>query len=218
MLPGAAPVSRFFDKISGETARPVAGTKNDEGSLSDHDDEVEIAIEPLRRRDPVAFAALVDRHQAVVLGLCQSMGLRGADIDDAAAEVFASVFRALPGFQARSAVGTWVYRIACRTIAKVRARNRRSAGAELPVEQLDANQPSPLENSETAEMHGRLWDAVAELDEREAMAIEMYYRRDWPVEQISDALQCPQGTVKTLLFRAREKLRGKLTRQEIGKP
>lgn len=186
--------------------------------MSDRDDEIEIPIEPLRRRDPAAFAMLVERHQPIVLGLCQSMGLRGADIDDAAAEVFASVFRALPSFQARSAVGTWVYRIACRTIAKARTRNRRAAGAELPADQLDANQPSPLENSETAETHRRLWDAVAQLDEREAMAIEMYYRRDWPVEQIAGALECPQGTVKTLLFRAREKLRQKLSRQEIGKP
>jgi RNA polymerase sigma-70 factor (ECF subfamily) len=147
--------------------------------LSDRDAENEIPIEPLRRRDPAAFARLVERHQPIVLGLCQSMGMRGADLDDAAAEVFASVFRALPSFQARSDLGTWVYRIACRTIAKVRARNRRSAGAELPAEQPDSGQPSPLENSEMAETHRRLWDAVAQLDEREAMAIEMYYRRDW---------------------------------------
>jgi RNA polymerase sigma factor (sigma-70 family) len=186
--------------------------------LSDRDAEIEIPIEPLRRRDPAAFARLVERNQPIVLGLCQSMGMRGADLDDAAAEVFANVFRALPSFQARSALGTWVYRIACRTIAKVRARNRRGAGAELPADQLDPNQPSPLENSENAETFRRLWDAVARLDDREATVIELYYRRDWSVERIAQMLECPKGTVKTLLFRAREKLRAKLAPQEIARP
>jgi RNA polymerase sigma-70 factor (ECF subfamily) len=186
--------------------------------LIDRDAEIEIPIEPLRRREPAAFAMLVERHQPLVLGLCQSMGLRGADLDDAAAEVFANVFRAIPGFEARSTVGTWVYRIACRTIGRMRARNRRAVGSELPSEHPDAGQPSPLRQSEDAETYQRLWDAVAELDEREAMAIEMHYRRDWPVEQIADVLECPQGTVKTLLFRARDKLRRKLARQEIANP
>ena len=186
--------------------------------MSDRDAEIEIPIEPLRRREPAAFAMLVERHQPLVLGLCQSMGMRGADLDDAAAEVFASVFRALPSFQARSALGTWVYRIACRTIAKVRARSRRGAGSELATEPPDVSQPSPLEQSETAETYQRLWDAVAQLDEREAMAVEMYYRRDWPVEQIADVLECPQGTVKTLLFRARDKLRRKLAVRELTRP
>ena len=190
----------------------------EEDGLIDRDDEIELPIEPLRRREPAAFAMLVERHQPLVLGLCQSMGLRGADLDDAAAEVFANVFRALPGFEARSALGTWVYRIACRTVAKVRTRNRRGAGSELATEPPDVSQPSPLEQSETAETYQRLWDAVAQLDEREAMAVEMDYRRDWPVEQIADVLECPQGTVKTLLFRARDKLRRKLAERELTRP
>jgi RNA polymerase sigma-70 factor (ECF subfamily) len=184
--------------------------------VSDREDEDELELGALRRRDAAAFARLVETHQPTVLGLCQSMGMRGADLDDAAAEVFANVYRALPSFQARSAVGTWVYRIACRTIAKVRARNRRAAGEELSVEHPDSGQASPLHESEVAETHRRLWDAVVQLDEREATAIEMYYRRDWPVERIAEVLECPQGTVKTLLFRAREKLRRKLSREEIG--
>ena len=184
--------------------------------MNERDDEPEIPIEPLRRRDPAAFERLVRRHEPVVLGLCQSMGMRGADLDDAAAEVFANVFRSLPNFEGRSALGTWVYRIACRTIPKVRARVRRNAGAaELPAEQADLDSPTPLEMSESAETHRKLWDAVARLDEREAMAVEMHYRRELPVERIAEILECPQGTVKTLLFRARQKLRERLAPLEV---
>lgn len=183
--------------------------------LDESDDEAEIPIEPLRRRDPAAFGQLVRRHERVVLGLCQSMGMRGVDLDDAAAEVFANVFKSLPNFQGRSALGTWVYCIACRTIPKVRARLRRNTGVELPEGQPDTFSPTPLEMCESAETHRRLWDAVARLDHREAMAIELHYRRELPVERVAEILECPQGTVKTLLFRARQKLRERLAPQEI---
>lgn len=173
-------------------------------------EQSELPLEALRRRDAEVFAMLVERHQGVVLGLAQALGLRGADLDDAAAEVFANVFRALPRFEGRSSLGTWVYRIACRTIPKVRARYRPSPGQAMTQAVPNLKQPSPLQESETAERNRRVWDAVAALDGREALAIEMCYRRGWPVSRIAQVLECPEGTVKTLLFRARQKLRRSL--------
>ena len=62
------------------------------------------------------------------------MGLKGPDLDDAAAEVFAAVFKSLPSFQAKSALGTWVYRIAIRTIGRVRSEAaRRGEGSAARV-------------------------------------------------------------------------------------
>ena len=69
---------------------------------------------------------------------------------------------------------------------------------------------------ETLETKERVWAAVAKLDPRQATAVELYYRREWPLEQIAATLECPVGTIKTLLFRAREQLRAVFTRQEIG--
>ena len=183
--------------------------------VADVDREVEIPLEPLRRREPAAFELLVRRHEPIVLGLCQSMGLSGPDIDDAAAEVFANVFRSLPNFEARSSLGTWVYRIACRTIPKVRTRLRKGRGAELPLEQIDSAQRDPADQSESAELYEQLWREVERLDDREAMAIELYYRREMPVEEVAASLECPTGTVKTLLFRARQKLRERLSPREV---
>jgi RNA polymerase sigma-70 factor (ECF subfamily) len=188
--------------------------------VADQSDEIDKALAPLRQRDPAAFVELVERHQPIVMGLCQAMGLRGADLDDAAAEVFANVFRALPRFEGRSELGTWVYRIACRTIPKVRAqygtKYRTKADAAQQPEQADSHHATPFQQTETADTNRRIWDAVAQLDKREAMAIEMYYRREWPIERVAEVMECPQGTIKTLLFRARQKLKAKLSRQEIG--
>src|SRR5580698_3975558 len=109
------------------------------------DENLDLAA--LRRGDPRAFAGLVEQHQPVVLGLCQAMGLRGADRDDAAAEVFAAVFRSIARFEGRSALGTWIYRIAFRVIPKVRKRYRAGSGQQPDDTRPDPNQETPLEAS-----------------------------------------------------------------------
>jgi RNA polymerase sigma-70 factor, ECF subfamily len=158
----------------------------------------------------------VKTHQSIVMGLCQSLGLRGPDMDDAAAEAFAAVFRALPNFKGESELSTWIYRIAYRVIVKARAKRKRQAVAPLPAEPPMSENPGPLEEAERAETAQAVWSAVEKLDEREASAVELYYRREWPLEQIADVMGCPLGTVKTLLYRARQHLRDILSVQEVA--
>jgi RNA polymerase sigma-70 factor (ECF subfamily) len=174
----------------------------------------QIDLHALRRQEAAAFACLVDAHQRIVLGLGQSLGLSGADLDDAAAEVFAAVYRALPSFQGRSSLGTWVYCIACRTLWKMRQRGARQPVESLDSDPLDAQSPRPDELAEEAEQQQRLWKEVAALEPRQAMVVELFYRRGWPTDQIAVVMECPVGTVKTLLFRARERLKERLARKE----
>ena len=170
-------------------------------SASEGDDLVR-----LRRQDVNAFTTMVEEHQPVVLGLCRSMGLQGADAEDAAAEVFANVYRALPTFDGRAKLGTRVYRIAYRTILRVRAK-RWSMSSDGLHQQVDQRSPSPEQALQTSELKQQVWDAVARLEPRQALVVELYYRRDWPLQEIAEAMDCPLGTVKTLLFRAREELK-----------
>jgi RNA polymerase sigma-70 factor (ECF subfamily) len=166
-------------------------------------------LDRLRQQDAAAFTELVARHQAIVMGLGQTLGLRGADLDDAAAEAFAAVYRALPKFQGRSELGTWVYRIAYRVILKARTKRRRQTTEELPDGSLAtaANDPGPADQAQQTETAAAIWKAVEQLDPRSATAVEFFYRREWSVEKIAEVMECPTGTVKTLLFRARERLR-----------
>ncbi len=169
---------------------------------------LQIDIHRLQQQDAAAFTELVHRHQNIVMGLGQSLGLRGADLDDAAAEVFANVYRSLPKFAGRSSVGTWLYQIAFRTLRRYRTKLRRRPTAPEsttePVADKDASPPQAFLDREQRE---RLWDAVAKLEPRQAMAIELCYRRSWSVEQIAETMECPQGTIKTLLYRARQQLK-----------
>ena len=65
------------------------------------------------------------------------------------------------------------------------------------------------------ETHARVWQAVAALEPRPAMAVELYYRRQMPVHEVAAVLGCPAGTVKTLLHRAREALRPALRSEAL---
>ena len=114
-------------------------------------------LDRLRSQDAAAFAELVAGNQAIVLGLGQSLGLRGPDLDDAAAEAFAAVYRALPRFQARSEISTWVYRIAHRVIVKAREKRKRQSMAELPIQSPTSNQPGPGEDAEFIHLRRRIW-------------------------------------------------------------
>jgi RNA polymerase sigma factor (sigma-70 family) len=164
-------------------------------------------LERIRAQDSEAFAALVNDHQKAVLGLCQSMGLRGADIEQTAMDVFANVFRAIPTFNGQSKLSTWIYRIACRTILKTRARCRKYQPVPLIHDKIESRQPMPNVIIEEKELKALVWETVAGLPERESLAIEMYYRRELSVQEIASVLECPVGTVKTLLYRARDRLK-----------
>ncbi|MGE5609161.1 MAG: RNA polymerase sigma factor, partial [Bacillota bacterium] len=112
-------------------------------------------LDRLRRQDPAAFEWLVDQHQSLVLMLGQSMGLFGMDLEDAAAEVFSNVYRALPKFEARSSLRSWIYRIAMRTLAHFRRRRRRQVIATLPEDIHDPAQAPPDQRLADGEIHDR---------------------------------------------------------------
>lgn len=168
-----------------------------------------------RSQHPAAFAELVAEHRATVMGLGQSLGLSGPDLDDAAAEAFAAVYRALPSFKGEAALGTWVYRIAYRVIVKARTRRRHHRTATLASEPAAAG-GDPADAAADADAAAAVWAAVAALDDpRQAAAVEFHYRRGWPIEQVATVMGCPIGTVKTLLYRARQRLKVVLVEREV---
>jgi RNA polymerase sigma-70 factor (ECF subfamily) len=197
----------------GEREADVTGNGEAKAITSDPANFDPALIAALRRQESCAFSQLVATHQRIVLGLGQSMGLRGADLEDAAAEAFAAVYRALPKFEARSALSTWVYQIACRTFWRMRQRRDAHPTATLDDQTAAAAEVSPLEQAAASEEEQMLWSAVAQLEPRQAMAVELHYRRGFAVEEIAVVMECPQGTIKTLLFRARERLRQRLSRK-----
>jgi RNA polymerase sigma-70 factor (ECF subfamily) len=163
-------------------------------------------LELLRQRDAGEFTRFVRQHEGLVMGLCQSLRLNLQDREDAAAETFASAYRALGNFRGEAELSTWLYRIAYRTALKV--RRRYPAGTPMPEgEREDLSHPRPDQQAQSREEFAVVWKAVATLEPEPAAVMEMYYRRGLSVKEIAEVMERPEATVKTLLFRARERLR-----------
>ncbi len=181
--------------------------------------DTDLNLRALRQQDAVEFTRLVKAHESVLLGLCQSMGLQYADAQDATIEAFAAVYRALPTFRGDARLSTWLYRIAYRSILRVRKRNRRwlsaataNAPAQAAENRIDSSASKGLEQDENAR---QLWQAVAQLRPQEAAVVELFYRLGWSVAEVAENLGYSVSQVKILLFRARGALAEKLVKMGV---
>ncbi len=177
-------------------------------------------VRRVQNGDKGAFDLLVRKYQHKVVKLVMRYMRDPADAEDVAQEAFIKAYRALPQFRGDSAFYTWLYRIAINT-----AKNAIVSRGRSPVEyDLD------LQNSEESyEVHGRLADsetpeglllaeeirsvvnqAIESLPEDLRTAIVLRELEGLSYEDIAAAMDCPVGTVRSRIFRAREAIDRKL--------
>jgi RNA polymerase sigma-70 factor (ECF subfamily) len=170
-------------------------------------------VERVQRGESRAFDYLVLRYQHKVLKLIMRYVRDPVEAEDVAQEAFIKAYRALPSFRGDSAFYTWLYRIAINT-----AKNALVSSKRRPVDyNLD------LQDSEQYEMQARLKDsetpegllltdeirntvneAIADLPEDLRTAIMLRELEGMSYEEIAAAMECPVGTVRSRIFRARE--------------
>ncbi|HXQ64774.1 MAG TPA: RNA polymerase sigma factor RpoE [Steroidobacteraceae bacterium] len=176
-------------------------------------------VSRVQRGEKAAFDVLVLRYQHKVLKLVMRYIRDAMEAEDVAQEAFIKAYRALPSFRGDSAFYTWLYRIAINT-----AKNTLVSSKRRPVEyNLDLQDPEQYElqgrltNGETPE-HLVLTDeiretvngAMAELPEDLRTAIVLREIDGLSYEEIAAAMDCPVGTVRSRIFRAREAIDRKL--------
>ena len=161
-----------------------------------------------------AYDLLVLKYQHKVVKLVMRYVRNPADAEDIAQEAFIKAYRALPQFRGDSAFYTWLYRIAINTAKNALVSRDRSLGAY----EIDAHGPD-----ENPEMASRLRDpdtpeglalsdeirdivnaAIAELPDDLRTAIMLRELEGLSYDEIASAMQCPVGTVRSRIFRARE--------------
>jgi len=165
-----------------------------------------------------AFERLVDRYESKVYRLCCSL-LRDPDqAKDAAQESLVRIWKALPKYDQRASISTWVYTITrnrCLTAIE-RRRDLESFSdprVEHEVEAAGAIAP------ETEQDHlGVLRELVEALPERYRRALTLYYYEERSVEEVAALLGQPEGTVKTNLHRARALLLEQVRGLGLGDP
>jgi RNA polymerase sigma-70 factor, ECF subfamily len=156
--------------------------------------------------EPAALRAFVECYQRAVFALLSRIMGRHAEVEDLAQETFLRAIRALPGFHADGVarLSTWLLTIATRLALDVCRKRTREPRSSLVAEPVSAS--TPEQEVQRAQLRSAIASAIDELpsDQRAAFVLAEFH--GFAIEDIATALQIPQGTVKTRLFRAREKL------------
>lgn len=169
-------------------------------------------IRRAQKGDQDAFAALVDEHQRYVYNLSLRVLKDENEALDLTQETFIRAWTALPNFRGQSQFRTWLYRIATNLCYNRLPGLRRSLAdlgddvlPDLP--ETKARDANPIREIEAREIRSHLHQAIDQLDASYRMLIVMRYHDELSYEEIARLLNLPLGTVKTGLFRAKEKLR-----------
>jgi RNA polymerase sigma-70 factor (ECF subfamily) len=160
------------------------------------------------RRDE-ALAGIVQALRRKVFGLAYSFLRNREAAEDVAQEVFIRVWRALPGYDRRASVSTWVYSITRNaSLSALRARRSRggagSAADSDAVESTDIADESAFPEREAED--ASLRRLIGQLPERQRQVVVLFYLQEQSHEEVAAMLAMPVGTVKTLLHRARARL------------
>jgi len=169
-------------------------------------------IQHAQKGDHEAFAALVNEHQRYVYNLALRVLKDENEALDLAQETFIRAWTALPNFRGQSKFRTWLYRIATNLCYNRLPNLRRSLNelgdevvAEIP--EMDAAFTNPARRLESKELREYLRRAMENLDEHYRLLITLRYQDELSYDEIASTLSLPLGTVKTGLFRAKERLR-----------
>ena len=171
-------------------------------------------VERVQRGDKAAFDLLVVKYQRKIFRLLSRLIRDTAEIEDVAQEAFVKAYRALPNFRGDSAFYTWLYRIAINTAKNylVSQGRRAPTSTQSDVEEAetfddgdhlrDLNTPdSMLVTKQVGEAVNR---AIDQLPEALRTALVLREIEGLSYEEIAESMQCPIGTVRSRIFRARE--------------
>jgi len=165
-----------------------------------------------KKGDRDAFTRLVHRYQDRAFTLARRLTGDPAAAEDLAQEAFLQVYRSLGRFDEERPFLPW-FTTLVRNLARNRARRRIplpvGAGGE-ELDPVDAEAPGPPERAAAAERKRRIEAEVARLPPKYREVVALRYLEDRSVKDVAAALELPEGTVKTYLFRARDLLRRRL--------
>lgn len=163
--------------------------------------------------DKKAFDSLVRKYQYKITQLINRYIKDPHEALDVAQEAFIKAYRALPGFRGESAFYTWLYRIAINTAKNhLSMRARRPSDDEIEIEDAEQFESGGrLRNNETPEglllsdeIAGVIQHALDQLPEELRMAITLREFEGLSYDEIAQVMNCPVGTVRSRIFRARE--------------
>ena len=177
-------------------------------------------VERAQRGDKRAFELLVEKYQRKLARLLSRLIRDPGEVEDVTQEAFIKAYRALPSFRGDSAFYTWLYRIGINTAKNylVAMGRRAPTSTEVEAEEAegqeggellrDINTPESL--LLTKEIGNTVNAAIESLPEELRSAIQLRELEGMSYEEIAKLMDCPIGTVRSRIFRAREAIAERL--------
>jgi RNA polymerase sigma-70 factor (ECF subfamily) len=172
-------------------------------------------LDRARAGDPIALRAFVVRHERAVFALLSRMMGPGPHVEDLAQETFLRAIRALPAFQpdGPARASTWLLTIATRLALDAR-KKRRFPLAEPEAAQAVPDPSTPETERARRELGARIARAADSLSDDQRAAFVLAELHGFTLAEVARALDIPENTAKTRLFRARERMRAALEIEE----
>jgi RNA polymerase sigma-70 factor (ECF subfamily) len=176
-------------------------------------------VERVQRGDKNAYNLLVTKYQHKVANLVSRYVRNQSDVPDLVQEAFIKAYRALANFRGESAFYTWLYRIAvnCAKNHSV-ALGRKPPGTDIDVDDAEfydtgealRENASPEKILLTEEIKKVIFDTMEQLPEDLRLAINFRELEGLSYEEIAVIMDCPVGTVRSRIFRARDAIEKKI--------
>ena len=170
-------------------------------------------VRRFKRGDAAAFDLLFMRYQHKILALIGRHLNDPDEAQDVAQEAFVKVYRALPRFRGESAFYTWIYRIAINTVRNyVAAKSRRPPPVDIDIRDAEImegvaslrDEEDPAAALSRDQLSAAIGRAIGALPDDLRSAVTLRELDGLSYEQIAIIMQCPVGTVRSRIFRARE--------------
>lgn len=178
----------------------------------------EVLIARFKEGDDSSFRELVEKYQSRVYSIVLAIIGDKNDAEDLSQEIFVKVYRFLHQFKGRSKFFTWLYRLTINTC--ISARNKKKKDNEIYQFQseknlisahiLQSDAKSPMEILQNKELEEKIKLALDSLSDGLKEVFVLREIEDLSYKQLSKIFNCPEGTIKSRLFRAREELKKKL--------
>ena len=170
-------------------------------------------VDKVKKGDKKAFNLLVLKYQNRVTNIVSRYIKNNGDVADVTQEAFIKAYRALPNFRGDSAFYTWLYRIAVNSAKNyLVSQSRKPPASDVDAQEAEFFEgayalrevASPESKLLTKEIETALLRAIERLPDELRVAITFREMEGMSYEEIAEIMNCPVGTVRSRIFRARE--------------
>jgi RNA polymerase sigma-70 factor, ECF subfamily len=163
-----------------------------------------------------AFDCVLQHFESKVYRLCRAILRNPAEAEDTAQESLIRIWKALPRFDGRAALSTWIYAITRnRCLTAIERRRDLQSLSDSAIE-LEADAAAAVVEKDPDDPLALLRELADGLPERYRRVLILFYYEDRSVAEVASLLGIPEGTVKTNLFRARALMLEQLERHGLN--